>query len=90
MNQPLAIIALCGTLALAPALAVPDDDPSCKQQFDQVLAELRELRRLVEARGVSTPSAPAKPESVSIDIGEAPFLGTKNAPITIVEFTDYQ
>jgi protein-disulfide isomerase len=73
-----------------PALAIADDDLFCKQQLDQVLAELRELRKLVEARGVGMPTAPAPPQSASIDIGDAPFMGRKDAPITIVEFTDYQ
>jgi protein-disulfide isomerase len=90
MQRNLSIIALCATIALVPALVLADDEPSCKQQLDQVLVELRELRKLVEARGFGVPTAPPPPQSTSIDIGGAPFIGSNDAPITIVEFTDYQ
>ncbi len=84
MHRNTAIIALCVTIVFAPALAVADDDPSCKQQLDQILTELRELRKLVEVHGPGVPTAPPPPQSASIDIGDAPFIGTKDAPITIV------
>lgn len=40
------------------------------------------------------PNAPSKPaapvEPIDIDYGNAPFKGNENAPVTIVEFSDYQ
>jgi protein-disulfide isomerase len=37
------------------------------------------------------PSAPAAPaEKVEIAMGDAPFKGPKNAPVTILEFSDFQ
>ena len=62
--------------------------PACKQ-MDEVLTELRHIRRLLE----SNPNLPAPmPEAAParIEVGDAPLLGSKDAPFTIVEFIDYQ
>ena len=74
-------------LALAAPIVAADDPVSCKQT-DQILAELRELRKLLETRS-GVPSQPP-PTMAAIDVGNAPFLGSKEAPLTIVEFTDFQ
>jgi protein-disulfide isomerase len=62
--------------------------PICKQ-MDEVLTELRQIRKLLESNpnrpGAVPDAAPAR-----IEVGDAPFLGSKDAPFTIVEFIDYQ
>jgi protein-disulfide isomerase len=86
---------------LAIALAAPvgaDDSVSCKQA-DEILAELRELRKLIENKPSAQPQPRTNPSgqqaqvqtrTTSVDVANAPFLGSKDAPLTIVEFTDFQ
>jgi len=62
-----------------------DDSVTC-QHTDEILAELRQIRKLLERR----PDMQAQPTTARIDVAAAPFLGSKDAPVTIVQFTDYQ
>jgi protein-disulfide isomerase len=61
-------------------------------QADAILAELRELRALVQklpaAGAAATP--PPKPQIVTVPLGGSPALGAGDAPLVLVEFTDYQ
>jgi len=41
-------------------------------------------------RDIPSDNSPGVAERVEVDIGNAPVLGDKNAPVTIVEFSDYQ
>jgi len=80
----------CFTLIAALAVALvaragADDSVTC-QQTDEILAELRQIRKLLENR----PDMQAQPTTARIDVAAAPFLGSKDAPLTIVQFTDYQ
>jgi protein-disulfide isomerase len=43
---------------------------------------------LTNEEGTGTPRAPPAP--VAVEIGTSPGIGMKNAPVTIVEFSDYQ
>ena len=61
-------------------------------QNDQILEELRQIRLLLEelvktSRPGAAQNAAVRPR---MEIGTAPLLGEKSAPVTIVEFTDYQ
>jgi protein-disulfide isomerase len=73
---------------------VNNDQPGItRQQGDAILQELRSIRQLLE-RQQAKPSAgrdedqPAKAKIA--DLSGVPMLGSKSAPLTIVEFTDYQ
>ena len=65
-----------------------------QEQGDAILKELRQIRQLLEKMvradsqraGRPAPSA----EGVKVQIGESPTLGSPSAPLTMVEFTDYQ
>src|SRR5258706_9234557 len=62
-----------------------------RQQADDILTELRQIRQLLEKQ--QTKDAAPKGEQFAkakIAVGNAPLLGSKDAPLTIVEFTDYQ
>jgi protein-disulfide isomerase len=63
-----------------------------REQADEILNELRAIHQLLEKQGAEkqAPSAPAPPPKAKINLEGAPMLGSKDAPITIVEFTDYQ
>ena len=68
------------------AFAGADDSVACKQT-DEILSELKQIRALLE-RQPNIP--PAAPRITSISVGKAPILGSESAPLTIVEFTDFQ
>ena len=62
-----------------------------KQGQKAIQKDLKELKTLLKAlttRNVKPTQKPFKPSDVSID--GSPVMGQADAPITIVEFTDYQ
>jgi len=69
------------------AAPVRADEPVSGEQMDQILAELRQIRKLLEAQPNTHPQQATR---TRIDVANAPFLGSKDAPVTIVEFMDYQ
>jgi len=60
-----------------------------RQQADEILNELRQIRQLLEKQNRQEAEA-AKPSRIKLDLRNSPMLGSKDAPLTIVEFTDYQ
>ena len=62
------------------------NDTITHEQADQILEELRQIRQLLEKQA----GAPAKPSLAKLHMEGAPMIGKKEAPITMVEFTDYQ
>jgi protein-disulfide isomerase len=48
--------------------------------------DLQDIKALLMQRG----GPPPAPENVVLDLGNNPFKGRKTAPLTMVEFTDYQ
>jgi protein-disulfide isomerase len=82
---------LCAALPLGAQVA-SDQGPLTRQQGDQILQELRQIRQLLE-RQQAKPAAPQEdaPTKAKIaDLSAVPMLGSKSAPLTIVEYTDYQ
>jgi protein-disulfide isomerase len=62
-----------------------------RQQADDILNELRQIRQLLERQGrPGEAPGPAKPVSAKLDLRGAQMIGSKDAPLTMVEFTDYQ
>lgn len=64
-----------------------------KNQGDAILKELREIKELLAKPQQAMPGAPAaqaKPESLTIKGGGIYVLGKSDAPLTLVEFTDYE
>ena len=62
-----------------------------RQQADQILNELRQIRQLLERQQAQAPR-PQEEQATRAKLNLAGFamLGSKEAPLTIVEFTDYQ
>ena len=65
-----------------------------EQQGDAILEELRQIRQLLEASNrnpaPANVQAAAQRRVVSVNTMGRPVLGERGAPVTIVEFTDYQ
>ena len=79
--------------ALPLALLLPlgaQDTGITRQQADEILNELRQIRQFLEKQ--AKPAAPQEPQptEAKIKLEGAEMLGSKDAPLTIVEFTDYQ
>jgi protein-disulfide isomerase len=89
-----ALIAV-GLLGLTVALSVPAEAQGIsKDQADAMLQELKQIRLLLQqmqrqnVTPVGGPTAP--PAKVKVSLGGGPALGAETAPVTLVEFTDYQ
>jgi protein-disulfide isomerase len=79
------------TLAVAATGARADGLTS--QQGDAILTELRQIKQLLERqqRPPQPPQPQAPPtEQVKVNLPPSLFLGKADAPVTLVEFTDYQ
>jgi protein-disulfide isomerase len=83
---------------LAPAWAADKAQPPgiTREQADAILNELRQIRQLLEKQARPAPAPvpgtrPAEGEiPAKLKIGSADWLGKPDAPITMVEYTDYQ
>ncbi len=81
---------------LLPATAQVAADPGIsRQQADQILNELRQIRQLLEKQGTANPGQqgaqqPPKVTRATLNMDGVAMLGSKDAPLTIVEYTDYQ
>ena len=79
-----------------PATSGDATDPGItRQQADDILDELRAIRRLLEkqdraARPGQLPPMPQVPQTGKLRLEGGYSLGSSDAPVTIVEFTDYQ
>jgi protein-disulfide isomerase len=73
------------------AVSLTAQDGITRAQADAILSELRQIRALLERQNAGRPpEAPPQPAKVSMDLKGRPFLGSKDAPLTMVQFTDYQ
>ena len=64
--------------------------PMTKEQGDAILKELRDIRQLLARQPQQAPSQPQAPQELKVKGKSIYTLGKKNAPVTMVEFTDFQ
>jgi protein-disulfide isomerase len=87
--------------ALAMGLLVPahaGEPGITRRQADEILSELKQIRQLLEQQSKLAQDAAARPQPaqdpgpqrVKLRLDAGPVLGSAKAPVTIVEFTDYQ
>jgi len=65
-----------------------------QNQADAILLELKEIRKVlekIEKKSLAQPTKRQRPTSATITLEkDRPVMGADDAPITVVEFTDYQ
>jgi protein-disulfide isomerase len=87
-----------GFAALPLALLLPLGAPGAtkdqgitREQADEILKELRQIRQLLEKQQAQAPQAQGEQVvKAKVNLEGFAMLGSKEAPLTIVEFTDYQ
>ena len=91
MKKFLVYATLFGALPLAAQVA-NDQGGLTRQQGDEILKELRQIRQLLEKQQAkpAQPQEEAPTRAKITDLSGVSMLGSKTAPITIVEYTDYQ
>jgi protein-disulfide isomerase len=92
MKRNLAIVPLAFSL-LSPACAADKNKSPesgiTREQGDAILEELRQIRQLLE-NGARPASGIDSDGTVRLSVAGGSWLGAKDAPLSIVEFTDYQ
>jgi protein-disulfide isomerase len=90
----LAALPLAAQVAQVGPGAANDQGGLTRQQGEQILQELRQIRQLLERQQVKPaaqqPQDEAPTKAKITNLSGVSMLGSKNAPLTIVEFTDYQ
>lgn len=81
------------TFALSLALFIFGcaDNAKLIQEQENTKKELAEIKKMLAERPATPQPPQAKPfQPVDVNIADAPFLGKADAPVTLVEFTDYR
>lgn len=75
-------------------MTAPSVDHEMLETLKAMQQELQQIRVLLAARPVAGPSAApapvAVPQVTALDLSNRPFLGDKDAPVSMIEITDYQ
>ncbi len=89
----LAVMFCCHPSISAAAPASSGEAPISQNTADAILKELKEIRRVlekIEKQGGRAGQQPSRPTSARVSTKGKQTMGAKDAPVTIVEFTDYQ
>lgn len=91
MNRKVSALVLFVVLTVTFSLPALGEGLS-REQGDVILNELKQIRQLLEKqqKPAAPPSAPAPPERVRLKIGKEFALGKSDAPLVLLEYTDYQ
>jgi protein-disulfide isomerase len=89
--------ALAVSLAVVPGPALAQESKDdlkkeiegLKQGQQEILKQLEEIKKLVQARPAAGPSGP-NVKDIVFNLGANPTKGSGTAKLTLVEFTDYQ
>ncbi len=78
-------------LALWMPLGAQQEEGITRKQADEILNELRQIKQLLQTQ-LTAKAAPQEqqPAHAKVNLSGFQMLGSKSAPVTMVEFTDYQ
>jgi protein-disulfide isomerase len=90
--RPVALIALLLTLASLAGCTVSGGTAGMtREQADAILAELRDIKRVLAEQSRARPPEPAREQkTVRVRADGGASLGNPAAAVTLVEYTDYQ
>ena len=83
-------IAITACLFLMANLVAAQDPAISRTQADQILEELRSIRKLLENQQKAAATGVPLATTIKFDLRGQSFIGSQSAPVTIVEFTDFQ
>jgi protein-disulfide isomerase len=91
MNQKILKILVIGLL-MALLCTQASGEGLSREQGDAIVSELRQIRQILEKQQKvdAAPAAPAPPQKVQLKLGKEYSLGRSDAPLVMVEYTDYQ
>ncbi len=93
MSGPLlAVIFCCYPYISSAAPASSGDAPISQNTADAILKELKEIRRVLEKieKQGGRAGKPSRPTTAKVSARGKQSMGAEDAPVTVVEFTDYQ
>jgi protein-disulfide isomerase len=76
-------------LVLLLPLGAQQNEGITRQQAEEIINELRAIRQLLTQQQAKAPG-PEQPQRAKLNLDGFQMLGSKSAPLTVVEFTDYQ
>jgi protein-disulfide isomerase len=89
-----ALVPLAGNAGDERADAIDVQAGDSKAVDEAILEELKAIRRVlekIEKQGLGEArKGPVKPTTATVAIGNKPAMGSESAPVTVVEFADYQ
>jgi protein-disulfide isomerase len=85
----LAVLPLALLLPLG-AQTNPQSEGITHQQADDILNELKQIRQLLEKQAKAQAAPQEQVTKAKLNLAGFAMLGNKDAPLTVVEFTDYQ
>ena len=87
-------LALAAVLSGRCAWGQPKTTEDLQKQIDALRADMKAVQRdLAEINAMLAPlkaQRPVQPQAAVLDLANRPFKGARTAPLTLVEFTDYQ
>jgi protein-disulfide isomerase len=89
----LTVLFCCSSIVNAAESPAAGKAPIDQDTADAILKELKEIRRVlekIEKQGGRAAQRPSRPTTAKVSTRGKQNMGSKDAPVTVVEFTDYQ